>query len=108
MITPDDVIEISIPENKATDIFPNFKDLIGRRAKTTIKALTPVFSRQLETNFMIEEICKSKLSIIALIFLCKWRAFLENGQFGDWIKVKNIKSGQLFCGGCRKKSERIN
>ena len=55
MITPTDVIEISIPENKATDIFPNFKDLIGRRAKTTIKALTPVFSRQLETNFMIEE-----------------------------------------------------
>ena len=26
VITPTDVIEISIPENKATDIFPNFKD----------------------------------------------------------------------------------
>ena len=25
VITPTDVIEISIPENKATDIFPNFK-----------------------------------------------------------------------------------
>ena len=66
VITPADVTEIRIPVNKATDIFPDYKDLIGRRAKTTIKALTPVFSRQLETNFMIEE--NMQVTIIQQLF----------------------------------------
>ena len=37
MITPKDVIEISIPENKATDIFPNFKDLIDDVQKQLLR-----------------------------------------------------------------------
>ena len=97
VITPTDVIEISIPENKATDIFPNFKDLIGRRAKTTIKALTPVYSRQLETNFMIEEDMQVEIIHHSTHISVQMEGIaLENGQFGDWIKVKNIKSGRII------------
>lgn len=97
VITPTDVIEISISENKATDIFPNFKDLIGRRAKTTIKALTPVFSRQLETNFMIEEDMQVEIIHRSTHISVQMEGIaLENGQFGDWIKVKNIKSGRII------------
>ncbi len=97
VITPTDVIEISISENKATDIFPNFKDLIGRRAKTTIKALTPVFSRQLETNFMIEEDMQVEIIHHSTHISVQMEGIaLENGQFGDWIKVKNIKSGRII------------
>ena len=97
VITPTDVTEISIPINKATDIFPDYKDLIGRRAKTTIKALTPVFSRQLETNFMIEE-----NMLVTIIHYGKHISVqmegvaLENGQYGDWINVKNSKSGRVI------------
>ena len=97
VITPTDVIEISIPENKATDIFPNFKDLIGRRAKTTIKALTPVYSRQLETNFMIEKDMQIEIIHHSTHISVQMEGIaLENGQFGDWIKVKNIKSGRII------------
>ena len=97
VITPTDVIEISIPANKATDIFPNFKDLIGRRAKTTIKALTPVFARQLETNFMIKEDMQVEIIHHSTHISVQMEGIaLENGQFGDWIKVKNIKSGRII------------
>jgi flagella basal body P-ring formation protein FlgA len=97
VITPEDVTEIKIPVNKATDIFPDYRDLIGRRAKTTIKALTPVFSRQLETNFMIEE--NMKVTIIhhgQHISVQTEGVALENGQYGDWINVKNSKSGRII------------
>ena len=97
VITPADVTEIRIPVNKATDIFPDYKDLIGRRAKTTIKALTPVFSRQLETNFMIEE--NMQVTIIhhgKLISVQMEGVALENGQYGDWINIKNSKSGRII------------
>ena len=97
VITPEDVVEISIPVNKATDIFPDYEDLIGRRAKTTIKALKPVYSRQLETYFMIGKdmkvsiIHKSKYITVQMDGIA-----LENGQYGDWINVKNIKSGRII------------
>ena len=97
VIMPTDVTEIDIPLNKATDIFPNYADLIGRRAKTTIKALTPVFSRQLETNFMIEE--DMQVTIIhhgKHISVKMDGVALENGQYGDWINVKNTKSGRII------------
>ena len=97
VITPADITEIKIPVNKATDIFPDYKDLIGRRAKTTIKALTPVFSRQLETNFMIEE--NMQVTIIhhgKHISVQMEGVALENGQYGDWINVKNSKSGRII------------
>ena len=97
VIMPTDVIEIGIPFNKATDIFPNYADLIGRRAKTTIKALTPIFSRQLETNFMIEE--DMQVTIIhhgKHISVKMDGVALENGQYGDWINVKNTTSGRII------------
>ena len=97
VIMPSDVIEISIPVNKATDIFPDYEDLIGRRAKTTIKALTPVFSRQLETNFMITE--DMQVTIIHYgkhITVQMDGVAQENGQYGDWIEVKNSKSGRII------------
>ena len=97
VIMPTDVIEISVPITKATDIFPDYMDLIGRRAKTTIKALTPVFSRQLETNFMITE--DMQVTIIhhgKHITVQMDGVALENGQYGDWINVKNVKSGRII------------
>ena len=97
VIMPTDVIEIDIPLNKATDIFPNYADLIGRRAKTTIKALTPVFSRQLETNFMIEEDMQVTIIHHGKHISVKMEGVaLENGQYGDWINVKNTKSGRII------------
>ena len=97
VIMPTDVVEIGIPINKATDIFPDYVDLIGRRAKTTIKALTPVFSRQLETNFMIEEDMQVTIIHRGKHISVKMEGVaLENGQYGDWINVKNSKSGRII------------
>ena len=97
VITPSDVIEISIPKNKATDIFPNSEDLIGRRAKTTIIAMKPIYSRQLEPNFMISE--DMPVTIIhnsSYVSVQMEGIALEKGQYGDWISVKNIKSGRII------------
>lgn len=97
VITPSDVIEIDIPENKATDIFPNYKDLIGRKAKTTIRALNPVFSRQLETNFMIGKDMQVTIFYQNEHISVQMEGIaLEDGQYGDWINVKNIKSGRII------------
>ncbi|MBT5574815.1 MAG: flagellar basal body P-ring formation protein FlgA [Alphaproteobacteria bacterium] len=95
VILPTDVIAIKIPLSKATDVFPNSEDLIGRRAKTTIKALTPVFSRQLDTDFMIEK--NMQVTIIhqgTSISVQMEGIALEDGQYGDWIKVENSKTGR--------------
>ncbi len=97
VITPSDVVEISIPEYNATDIFPNYKDLIGRRAKTTIRALTPVYSRQLETNFLIKQDMQVTISYQGKHISVQMEGIaLENGQYGDWINVKNTKSGKVI------------
>ena len=97
VITPSDVIEISIAESKATDIFPDSQDLIGRRAKTTIRALEPIYSRQLETNFMIDK--DMPVTIIhhsTYVSVQMDGIALEEGQYGEWINVKNIKSGRII------------
>ena len=97
VITPSDVIEIRIPENKATDIFPNSQDLIGRRAKTTIRALKPIYSRQLEPNFMIyEDMPVTIIHNSSHVSVQMEGIALEEGQYGDWISVKNIKSGRII------------
>ena len=97
VITPSDVIEISIPENKATDIFPNSQDLIGRRAKTTIRAMKPIYARQLEPNFMIcEDMPVTIIHNSSHVSVQMEGIALEEGQYGDWISVKNIKSGRII------------
>ena len=97
VITPSDVIEISIPENKATDIFPNPQDLIGRRAKTTIRAMKPIYARQLEPNFMIcEDMPVTIIHNSSHVSVQMEGIALEEGQYGDWISVKNIKSGRII------------
>ena len=97
VITPSDVIEIIIPENKATDIFPNSQDLIGRRAKTTIRAMKPIYARQLEPNFMIcEDMPVTIIHNSSHVSVQMEGIALEEGQYGDWISVKNIKSGRII------------
>ena len=97
VITPSDVIEIRIPENKATDIFPNSQDLIGRRAKTTIRAMKPIYARQLEPNFMIcEDMPVTIIHNSSHVSVQMEGIALEEGQYGDWISVKNIKSGRII------------
>ena len=97
VITPSDVIEISIAESMATDIFPDSRDLIGRRAKTTIRALEPIYSRQLETKFMITK--DMPVTIIhhsTHVSVQMDGIALEEGQYGEWVNVKNIKSGRII------------
>ena len=97
VITPLDVIEISIPENKATDIFPNPQDLIGRRAKTTIRAMKPIYARQLEPNFMIcEDMPVTIIHNSSHVSVQMEGIALEEGQYGEWIIIKNIKSGRII------------
>ena len=53
--------------------------------------------RQLETNFMIEE--DMQVTIIhhsTHISVQMEGIALEEGQYGDWISVKNIKSGRII------------
>ena len=97
VITPSDVIEISISESKATDIFPDSQDLIGRRAKTTIRAMKPIYARQLEPNFMIgEDMPVTIIHNSSHVSVQMEGIALEKGQYGDWISVKNIKSGRII------------
>ena len=56
-----------------------------------------MYKNQLETNFMIEE--NMQVTIIhhgKHISVQMEGVALENGQYGDWINVKNSKSGRII------------
>ena len=99
MITASDVIMIPITKQQNTGIFIDPDDLIGRRVKTAIHTNKPVYSHQLEPFYMVEQ--KKPVTIAFSnqgIYVEVAGVSLENGQFGEIIKVENLSSGKTVFG----------
>ena len=99
MITASDVIMIPITKQQNTGIFIDPDDLIGRRVKTAIHTNKPVYSHQLEPSYMVEQ--KQPVTIAFShqgIYVEVAGVSLENGQFGEIIKVENLSSGKTVFG----------
>ena len=99
VIIASDVIMIPITKQQNTGIFIDPDDLIGRRVKTAIHTNKPVYSHQLEPFYMVEQ--KKPVTIAFShqgIYVEVAGVSLENGQFGEIIKVENLSSGKTVFG----------
>ena len=95
VITPDDVTLLPVPARNVSGVFFAAADVIGRRMKTPLSARRPLQTRHLMPSFMIEEESEVLISSGAGGISVDMVGYaLENGQFGDWIKVQNASSGK--------------
>jgi flagella basal body P-ring formation protein FlgA len=95
VITPDDVTLLPVPARNVSGVFFAAADVIGRRMKTPLSARRPLQTRHLMPAFMIEEESEVLISSGAGGISVDMVGYaLENGQFGDWIKVQNASSGK--------------
>ena len=99
VISAADLMMISITPQQNTGIFIKPDDLIGRRVKTAIHANKPIYSHQLAPFYMVEQ--KKPVTIAFShqgIYVEMNGVSLENGQFGEVIKVENLSSGKTVFG----------
>lgn len=99
VISAADLMMIAITPQQNTGIFMKPDDLIGRRVKTAIHANKPIYSHQLHPFYMVEQ--KKPVTIAFSqqgIYVEMSGISLENGQFGEVIKVENVSSGKTVFG----------
>ena len=96
-IRANDVLLVAVPARNALGAFFNPIDVVGRRVKTAISARQPVMARNLQPLYLVKDdsevLITSSASGIRIDML---GVALENGQFGDWINVRNISSGKTI------------
>ena len=95
IITAEDIALVEVAERNAIGAFKGDDDLVGRRLKSSLTAGKPVRTRHLEPDYMVtkgaEVIISSKAGVVNVDVV---GIALEDGQFGEWIKVQNASSGQ--------------
>ena len=95
IVTTDDVTIVEVAERNAIGAFPVGNDIVGRRFKSSLTAGRPVRARHLQPDYLVtkdaEVIITSKAGAISVDVV---GIALENGQFGEWIKVQNESSGE--------------
>ena len=95
IVTADDVTIVEVAERNAIGAFPVGNDIVGRRFKSSLTAGRPVRARHLQPDYLVtkdaEVIITSKAGAISVDVV---GIALENGQFGEWIKVQIESSGE--------------
>jgi len=106
VIMPQDIIALAVPKHGYSGVFHKPEDLVGRKLKTRLSARKPVQARHLQTKWLVE--AEDEVTIqnrAGGISVDMVGMALENGQFGEWIKVRNLSSGIIITG--QIKSEKI-
>ena len=99
VVSPDDIKEISVNISINKGIALSKNDVIGKRIKNKILANKPIYLKNLEKNWMIEKNSKVIFENSSEFIKIKVDGIaLENGDFNDKIKVKNISSGEILTG----------
>lgn len=99
VITPEDVTFIDVSMREVVGVFFDQDDVIGRRLKNSISVKKPIFARQLHPYWMVEKdqevtlVNRSGAVAVSVIGYA-----MENGQFGEWIQVKNANSSKIVNG----------
>ena len=104
VIMPRDIIIITIPVNAASGVFFNPDDIIGRKLKSSVTAKKPIQARHLKPKWLIEEddevVIQNRAGgiVVNMVGLAQ-----ENGQYDEWIKVRNVSSGIVIVGQIKNK-----
>ncbi len=104
VIMPRDIITMAVPVNAASGVFFDPEDIIGRKLKTSVTAKKPIQARHLKPKWLVEEddevVIQNQAGGISVDMV---GLALENGQFGEWIKVQNVSSGIVVVGQIKNK-----
>ena len=87
----------SRPERQIRGAYTNISEVLGRKAKSNIAAGTILKARHLDTVYSVDK--NDSVLVIAsnkAITITTSAIALENGQVGDMIPVKNLKSEKIF------------
>ena len=85
------------PERQIHGAYNHISEVLGRKAKSNIAAGTILKARHLDTVYSVDK--NDSVLVIAAnkaITITTSAIALENGQVGDMIPVKNIKSEKIF------------
>ena len=85
------------PERQIHGAYYNISEVLGRRAKNNIAAGTILKARHLDTVYSVDK--NDSVLVVAsnkTITITTSAIALENGQVGDMIAVKNLKSEKIF------------
>ena len=85
------------PQRRIHGSYNEFKDVIGRKAKTNLAIGTILKARHLERVFSVNK--EDTVLVIAgnnSIMITTSAIALENGQIGDMIPVRNTNSDKVF------------
>jgi flagella basal body P-ring formation protein FlgA len=99
IITLDDVTFIDVSMREVVGVFLDQDDVVGRRLKSSVSVNKPVFARQLQPHWMIEK--DQEVTLVnhsGAVAVSMLGYAMENGQFGEWIKVKNANSSKIVRG----------
>ena len=99
IINENDVIVIKKSVKDKNDLVKNKTDLIGKKLKKSINSNRPIYHSNLEKDWLIQK--NSSIIIenkIGSITVKDQGIALENADFMDVLKVKNIKSGKIIYG----------
>ena len=95
IVTADDLTIVEVAKRNAIGAFLVGNDIVGRRFKSSLTAGRPVRARHLQPDYLVtkdaEVMITSKAGAISVDVV---GIALENGQFGEWIKVQNASSGE--------------
>ena len=79
--------------------FTNIEELVGRRAKKSLRAGLVLHDRHLQPDWMVQ--AKQSVSVVnntGGIQVTTAGIALENGRLGDLVKVKNLSSNSILHG----------
>ena len=99
IIDEEDIIIIKKRVNNKKDLVENKIDLVGKRLKKSINSNRPIYHSNLEKDWLIKKnstiMIENKIGNITV----KDRGIaLENADFMDVLRVKNVKSGKIIYG----------
>ena len=106
IIKENDIIVIKKKIRNVNDLVVEKKDIIGKRLKKSISSNRPIYHSNLEKDWLIHKNTSVIIenSIGGITIKDKGLA-LENADYMDVIKVKNIKSGKIIIGFAENKKK---
>ena len=106
IINEEDIIKIKKKLSNITGLVLSKKDLIGRKLRKSVSANRPLYHTSLKKDWLIE-----KDSIVLIennqpnITIRAEGVALENADFGEKVRVKNLKSGKIVYGFAENKKK---
>ncbi len=108
VITADKLELVELQSSRAQGSFSDIEPLIGRRMVQTLGAGVPVRERHLEMDWAVRANDPIVIeTVTGEMVIAMAGVALEHGQAGDFIRVRNLRSGRVVVGMVTKEKKII-